>query len=410
MRPLDTSAVRAKTRRSGMAIAFAFGFGSFVAVEIWGASLMRGFVPSREWPDAIVSLLPAGTDSFDIEKLKDVKGVKRITELLPLQVEMPRLAGADEKETRGYRPNALFLAAGWLPGFRFVEGDRASAVKALEEEGACVISLMMSRARNLHKGDFLEVILAGRGGGAGVKLPIAGVVDVNWHMVTSRGLVRGMNGAPGMTDGPVFASFDTVESLDPRPAPHVPMTHLWVEYEKEFMETNGVFEAGRAVEREIAQKLGNPADFTVRLHARDEIADGTLAHGSKLIGQVARVPFVFLAILAIGFVAMLVAEADAKKHEYEVLRAVGATRSQLVGRLVGAALATALRGIVISLPFGALAGWGFAVKTASVWPGMPRYFEVPWRLVAEGAAGGVLLALLVAVPVSMWIVTRGARR
>jgi hypothetical protein len=336
-----------------------------------------------------------------------VKGVERISELLPLQVD---LHDGEAPKSSFYRPNALFLAAEWLPEFNFVEGDHTSAATALREGGGCVISLMMSRARSLHKGDELKLLVGGRGPRTAVSLPIVGVVDVNWHMVTSRGLVRGMNGASGMTDGPVFASFDTVESLDPRPAAHVRMTHLWVEYEKDFLEENGVFGAARIVEREIASRLGDPDGFTVRLHARDEIADGTLAHGSDLIGQAARVPFVFLAILAIGFVAMLVAEADAAKNEYAVLRAVGATRAQLVAKLAAAALRTAARGILIGLPFGALAGWLFAVKTASVWPGMPRYFVVPWSIIAEGAAGAVLFALAVAVPTAMSIVKRAAKR
>ena len=75
-------------------------------------------------------------------------------------------------------------------------------------------------------------------------------------MVTSRGLVRGLNGAPVMTDGTVFVSFDTLESLDPRPATMTKMTHLWVEYEPAFLKEKGVFPAGRAVEASIAKTLG----------------------------------------------------------------------------------------------------------------------------------------------------------
>ena len=104
--------------------------------------------------------------------------------------------------------------------------------------------------------------------------------------------------------------------VDPRtylvePSFSAPMTHLWVDYDPAFRARHGVFAAGRLVEAAIAKRLGNPVTSTVRLHARDEIADGTLAHGDDVIGQVARVPFVFLAILASGFVAMLGAEADA---------------------------------------------------------------------------------------------------
>ncbi len=397
VRPMDSACSRPSNRRGGMSFAFAFGFAAFVAVEVWGASLMRGFVPSPEWPDAIVSLLPSGASSFDVEKLRGIDGVKRISELYPLQLMFP-----------GKKGNALFLAAEWLPGFRFVEGSHDECAKALADDGACVISLMMSNAQNLHKGDRLSVMCGGGRGSpaAETSLEVAGVVDVNWHMVTSRGLVRGLNGAPPMTDGPVFVSLDTLESLDSRPSAMVRMTHLWVEYNPEFLERHGAFKAGRIIEESVRKALGDPPDITVRLHARDEIAEGTMAHGSDVIGQAARVPFVFLAILSIGFVAMLVAEADARRREHAVLRAIGATKAQVAGRLAMSAIRTAIMGILLGLPVGALSGWFAAGRTASVWKGMPHYFEVPWQVVAEGAAGAVLFALAVAIPVSMALVAR----
>ncbi len=426
VRPLDACEERPRRRRRGMAIAFACGFAAFVAVEVWGASLMRAFVPSPEWPDAIVSLLPEGVSSFDVEKLRGLPGVKRISELYPLQLNFdpeeemsipgtpgrpgglggPGRTGAPGAPCR----NALFLAAEWLPEFRFVEGTHAECAEAVASSDACVISEMISRARNLHKGDKLRVAMGGRGPKTPVELPIAGVVDLNWHMVTSRGLVRGLNRMPVMTDGPVFVSLDTIESLDARPAEMVPMTHLWVEYEPKFLAEKGVFPAGREVERSIAEALGNPTGSTVRLHARDEIADGTLAHGSDLIGQAARVPFVFLLVLAFGFIAMLVADADAAKRAFAVLRAVGATRWQLTARLAGGALRTAAWGMVWGLPLGALVGWIFAIKTGSIWPGLPHYFVVPWRVLAEGTSGALVFVLLVAVPTSLVLVVRAFRR
>ena len=423
VRPLDACEERPRRRRRGMAIAFACGFAAFVAVEVWGASLMRAFVPSPEWPDAIVSILPDGASAFDVERLRSLPGVKRISELYPLQLnfdpeepmEMPGggRAGARPGRPGGFGPkpcrNALFLAAEWLPEFRFLEGTHEECEKAILSSDACVITEMMSRARKLHKGDKLRVAMGGRGPKTPVELPVAGVVDLNWHMVTSRGLVRGMNRMPVMTDGPVFVSLDTIESLDARPAEMVPMTHLWVEYEPKFLAEKGVFPAGREVEKSISDALGNPVESTVRLHARDEIADGTLAHGSDLIGQAARVPFVFLLVLAFGFVAMLVADADAAKREFAVLRAVGATRGQLTARLARGALRTAAWGIVFGLPVGALVGWLFAIKTGSVWPGLPHYFVVPWQVLAEGTLGALAFVLVVAVPTSLALVARAIR-
>ena len=418
VRPLDALAARPRKRRRGMATAFAFGFGAFVAVEVWGASLMRCFVPSPEWPDAIVSLLPSGVDPLDRPKADGLPGVARVTELYPLQLafDPPEpMAGPFASAGRGGPAplrNALFLGAEWLPRFRYVEGDAESAEKAVFSGRACVIAEMLARARSLHAGDVLRV-RSGRREGEGRlhELPIAGVVDLNWHMVTSRGLVRGLSGAPNMADGVAFVSIDTANWLDPRPMlGNVNMTHLWIDFDKDFLRENGVFPAGRKVEAAIAEAFGNPDGATVRLHARDEIADGTLAHGWDVIGQAARVPFAFLAILSIGFVAMLVADADAARGEMATLRAVGATRLQLSWRLARGAAAAALRGMVFAVPLGALAGWLFSFKTGAIWAGLPKRFAFPLRLVLEGGAGSVAFALAVAVPTALVLVSRARAR
>ena len=446
VKPLEAASNRMPRKKHlGMLIAFACGFGAFVAVEVWGASLMSAFVPSPEWPDAIVSILPGGVSAFDIEKLQgEVKGVKRIHELAPLQVNLEPLEelkgrgdrsavtaprsedaagtvkrGGFERGTvssvsrhRSYR-NALLLGSDWLPEFRFAAGTREEAEKALGKGDNCIITAMMARARKLKLGDDLKLDC---GRGLKMALRIVGIVDLNWHMVTSRGLVRGLNRMPVNTDGPVFVSFDTVEACDPRPAPMVKMTHLWLDFEPDFLAAHGAFEAGRIVENGIVEALGIQTeeidDNTVRLHARDEIADGTLAHGVELIGAMARVPFIFILVVSLGFVAMLVASADARKREFAVLRAVGATKGQLAQILVGEALKVAGVGILFGLVGGALVGWLCTAGTRAAmanW-GIPPSFAVPYLTVAKGAVGAVVFALAVAVPTSMAIVGKASRR
>jgi len=424
VRPLEAASSRAPRRRSvGMLVAFACGFGAFVAVETWGASLTKPFVPSPEWPDAIVSILPGGVSSFEIERLRALEGVRRIGELQPLQVNIlpleelkaPSGGGAGRGPGRGparqYR-NALLLASAWLPDFAFVEGDRVSAEKALAAGDACVVTEMMARARKLKLGDRLKVD-AGRG--LEIDLEVAGVVALNWHMVTSRGLLRGMNRMPVNTDGPVFVSFDTLAACDMRPQEFVKMTHVWLDYEPEFLARHGVFPAGRIVEKEIVEALdgawsegkdGEVRGNTVRLHARDEVADGTLAHGADLVGAMARVPFVFIAVISLGFVAMLVSSFDSRRRAFVVMRAVGATPWQLARVLVAEALGTAAGGVALGLAGGALVGWLCTAGTRAAmanW-GLPPTFALPLGVVARGAAGAIVFALAVAVPTSLAVV------
>ena len=429
VRPLEAASGRApRKRRLGMIIAFACGFGAFVAVETWGTSLTKPFIPSPEWPDAIVSILPGGVSSFDIEHLRNLKGVKRIGELQPLQVNISPLeelkgfgGGGGGRGGRApmkqYR-NALLLASAWLPDFKFSQGDRESAEKALAEGDNCGITEMMARARKLNVGDEL-VLDAGRG--LIIPLKVVGVVDLNWHMVTSRALVRGMNRMPVNTDGPVFVSFDTLAACDARPQEFVKMTHVWLDYEPEFLAANGVFPAGRIVEREIVEALGGAwsedsegeiRGNTVRLHSRDEIADGTLAHGSDLVGAMARVPFIFVAVISLGFVAMLVASFESRRREFAVLRAVGATRFQLAKVLIGEALGVAVVGVALGLLLGAPLGWLCTTGTRAAmanW-GLPATFVVPMPTIAKGAFFSIVFALAVAIPAALAIVRRSIHR
>ena len=412
VKPLEAASNRMPRKKHlGMLIAFACGFGAFVAVEVWGSSLMSAFVPSKEWPDAIVSILPGGVSAFDIEKVQSgVKGVRKIHELAPLQVNLEPLEELPQRGSRmkQYR-NALLLGSDWLPEFRFVAGTREEAEKAIREGDNCIITEMMARARKLKLGDDLKLDC---GRGLKMALKIVGLVDLNWHMVTSRGLVRGLNRMPVNTDGPVFVSFDTVEACDARPAMMVKMTHLWLDYEPEFLKEHGAFEAGRIVEREIVEALGMMTEEieenAVRLHSRDEVADGTLAHGVEIIGSMAKVPFIFILVIALGFVAMLVASADSRKREFRVLRAVGATKGQLAQVLIGEALKVAGWGILIGLFGGALVGWLCTAGTRAAmanW-GIPPSFALPLVTIAKGAVGAIVFALIVAVPTSMAIVRK----
>ena len=398
VRPLEAASDRLPRKRHlGMIVAFAFGFGAFVAVEVWGASLMKSFVPSPEWPDAVVSLLPGGTSSFDIEKLRGrMPHVRRIHELQPLQVKIEGVEGVER--------NVLLLASDWLPEFKFTAGTREDAEKALEEGDDCLITAMMARAKRLQLGDCLELDC---GRGFKLALKVAGILDLNWHMVTSRGLLRGLGRMPQQTDGPVFVSFDTLAAADPRPQELVKMTHLWLAFDPAFLAEKGAFAAGREVEREIAGILQDDAGmsraYTVRLHSRDEVADGTLAHGAQLIGAMARIPYFFLAVISLGLVAMLSASATARAREFAVLRAVGATRAQVALELVKDAVKVAATGIGLAVPCGSLVGWLATAGTRAAmanW-GIPPAFAVPYLTLAGGAFVALLMALSVAV---LWVV------
>lgn len=440
LKPLDAVETRTRQRRAKtlMWIPFAAGFGAFVAVETWGASLMSAFIPSEGWPDAIVSILPSGAKETSIGDLTTgIKGVRTAFELVPLQLDFYPPEPMESK--RGAPPGrsqcrnvlllgsdpSVFKGAKPMADFDFIEtvGDAGSAIEAMAAGKGCIISSMMARARNLKAGDSLKV-LARKGGfapsgdsGDIVDIPVLAVVDVNWHMVTSRGLLRGLDGAPVMTDGPAFVSAELARDLMPDSRFRLGVTHLWLDYDEDFLKENGVFQAGRIVEDRIRGALekaeGEDAGLnTVRLHNRDEIADGTIAHGASLIGAIAVVPFVFLAILGFGFAASVAARAQSMKSDLFAMRSAGASRVIIWRLLVKDALAAAFKGFAAGLPLGALLGWWFTSFTRAKmanW-GIPPAFEMPPVEIALGAAIALVIVLVASAPAAAVLTARATAR
>lgn len=439
-------------RTAGMAITLAVGLGSFVSIHIWGGSMMSPFIPSREFPDAVVSLLPNGVPKDAAEKVSKLEGVEggRCLNLEAAQVYISDALTAQVVRVSGrapMSPNVLLMGADPrvvfggerpLAPFIFVEGDRQKAASALAAGGACVITKMFSRETGLHVGDALPVVkrvpmrgghgmggrpgMGGRGrpegaegmerggrfgGGGGVQteaLKIVGVADVNWHLMTSRAMLRGRNNMPGGTMGPVFVSEVDARRL----SGNADTTRfLWLNLSETYRKM-GALQGGRLLEAEIRKAIQIDEANTVRVHHRDEIEDGTLSHGANIIGDMARAPFWSLIVLSTGIITLLIASFQASAKEIAVMRAVGMTRSQLGRMLFGEALLVGLCGIVLSLISGFCVGWTFTGWTRAwmMFGGLPVSLSIPWSIVLQGVGFAFALCVAMAVPPIVWLVRK----
>ena len=133
----------------------------------------------------------------------------------------------------------------------------------------------------------------------------------------------------------------------------------------------------------------------LKVHHRDEIADGTIAHGNDILGAMARIPFWSLLITSSGIAALLVASAKASRREIEVMRAIGMTRGQLARLFAGETMLVVLSTVVVSVLGGMLIGWSFtAVTRAQMAAGLANVLVVPWRLVGRGVLFAVATTLV----------------
>jgi hypothetical protein len=173
------------SRTAGMVITLAIGLGSFSAIHIWDGSMMAPFIPSREFPDVIVSLLPNGVKGDAAQKVAKLDGVDRGS---CLAIEAEQFFLTDELAARagkvsgkapmspnvllfGTDPQVAFGGEHPLAPFRFTAGGRQAAADALAKGGSCIITKMFARETGLGVGDGLSIVkrtpMRGGGGGDG---------------------------------------------------------------------------------------------------------------------------------------------------------------------------------------------------------------------------------------------------
>ena len=412
-RLLSRRVSRAPGRAAGTIMTISLGLGAFIAIHIWGGSLMDSYVPSPEWPDAIVSVLPNGLDAEEFAAAARAPGIAPPAipieasqfPLAPVTLEAMKRAGRPEPKSDlvlvfGVDPARALGGASPLARFRFVEGGAAEAAALMAAGDACVIPAMLSRLTGLRKGDRI---------GVGDKvLAIAGVVDLNWHLVTSRANVRSRTGrlaGPGSgrpspmkpTVGMVFTSEAVAREMTGNAdkvyffwlnlAPELAALHpLQATVRLDAALCAAIDGANRARGKPALRGLN-----ALKVHHRDEIADGTIAHGNDILGTMARIPFWSLLITSSGIAALLVASAKASRRETAAMRAIGMTRGQLARLFAGEAMLVVLCALVASLAGGMLVGWSFtAVTREQMAAGLANVLVVPWDQVARG----VLFALV----------------
>ena len=422
-------------RALGTVLTLSLGLGGFLAVHIWGGTLMSSYVPSPTWPDVIVSALPGGLSREQFGAAARIAGFARPAAAVEASQFLIDADQAAEIAAAGGSPEGLVLVFGADPAdafggaaplapFRFVEGTREEAAAALAARDACVVPEMFTRLTGLHRGD--RVRLAGR------SLEIVGVVDLNWHLVTSRAQVRTRSGrlGPTGTDGNQLQSTaigsprtrganDTSAPAGPGARRTMGMVFVsdslaremtgnadrvyffWGNLSDELRAMHPLAATVR-LDAQIRAAVGDDGANSLQVHHRDEVSDGTIAHGNQILGTMARIPFWSLIVTSTGIAVLLIASARMSRHEIEALRAVGMTRGQLARMFLGEAALVTLCAILASLLGGAVFGWSFTGWTrATMNAGLPVTFAFPWGMAARGIGFAVALsALMAALPLA----------
>ncbi|MBN2216362.1 MAG: ABC transporter permease [Pirellulales bacterium] len=447
-------------RTLGTTAALTVGLGLFVAMQIWGYSMLEPFKPGDWVPDVLAAFQSGGLPSTEIEAVRAVPGVHP-EQCIPLAVEQPKLAAditgsegrasvirQDNVIMIGLDPAAAFGGSDPLVKARFVEGTAAEAIAKLKEGRSCIVPDHFLKATGLKLGDHFSMIRP-NSPSKRVEYTIAGAVSLpGWHWMTK---FSGLRRREGRSAAMVFADYDAVRrdfelnqinffwmNVDPaygqrhmaealavdkrlkqeaargsRPGPTGVPSPMAAD-EPVDARRAAVLLAGEALRSIADRNLGEsqpvnsqgtwagPATTfgsSLRLTTPQTIHDRITRRADGIIWASCYLPLVTLLVTSLGVVNTVMASVRARRWEFGVLRAQGITRSGLVRMILAEGLLIGLITCLLSLGFGVFSGWcGTGISQyVSFFGGLAPPLVIPWAQLSLGFAMALGLCLLAAL-------------
>ena len=395
-------------RTVSTAVALTVGLGFYVGIQVWGHSMLSGFLPGNWAPDAVIGFRPGG---LAVEEARKVSAFDGVEKALPMIVEQPRLkqdltdsavratvVRQDNVVIIGIDPAGAFGGEDPLVPFDWVEGNAEEAVKRLAGGRACIVPDHFLRETGLGLGDSFEMVPPERPDSP-VAYTIAGAVRLpGWHWQTKP---TGFRTRTHRAAALIFADYDQVaEDFAFQAA-----SHLWLDYDESRTDADRLAAAARDL---YAGALGETVRIGeapnegpyVQVNTIHDIRALVYGHATGWLWVMSRLPLVVLLITAIGVLNALLASVQSRRWEMGVLRSVGFTRGTLVRLVLAEGLLIGVVAVGVSLGFGVLVGWCGAGMSSylSFFGGMEPDLVVPWIYVL----GGLAAALVLAGVASLW--------
>ena len=396
-------------RTVGAAVSMAIGLGLYVAVQVWGYTMLDGFVPGRWAPDAVLSFLPEGIAPDRAAAVAGLPGVDP-ERCVPIVVEQPRLledlthsaerasvTRQDNVVIVGLDPARALSGARPLLEWEWVAGSLETAVAAMQKGHACVVPDHFLRETGLKVGDSFALVppddpehpatyaIAGA-----VKLP-------GWHWLTKR---TGFRTRTHRAAALVFADYASVAADFGLTS----VRHVWLSYSSPDADPQRIAGGAQALYRDALGRdvvLGRGPDDgpAVQIMPAETIREMTRASARRWLWVIGQIPLVALGISCIGVLNVLLASVRARRWEFGVLRAIGFTRGALVRAVLAEGLLIGVVAGLLSLAFGVVAGWcgcGMA-QYASFFGGMNPALVVPVGPLLRGMLALAVLMIFTAI-------------
>ena len=396
-------------RTVGAALSMAVGLGLYIGIQVWGFTMLGGFLPGAWTPDAQISFEPDGLPLEHASEVANLPGVDP-ERSLPVVVEQPRLledlTGSAERASVIRQDNVTLLGIDLrraldpqhpLLEFEWVAGSREEVFDLLDEGRPCIVPDHFLRETGLNLGDTFEVVPPDDPTHP-VSYTIAGAVQLfGWHWMTKD---TGLRPRARKTSALIFADFDTVG----RDFALSRASHVWLDYSVDEVDEDALVEAARALyaratSREVQQGPAPEGVPAVRLIPTELVREVTLTAAHRSIWIASQVPLVAFLVACFGLLNMILASIRSRRWDMGVMRAIGVTRFALVRVVVVEGLLIGVVACLLSLGFGVLGGWcgaGFG-EYATSFGGMRSDLVIPWGAISLGLVGALLLSAAAAL-------------
>ena len=396
-------------RTVGAAVSMAVGLGLYVAVQVWGYTMLDAFVPGPWAPDAVLSFQPDGIEPERAAAVANLPGVDP-ARCVPIVVEQPRLledlthsaerasvTRQDNVVIVGLDPARALGGARPLFNFEWAAGSPESAVAAMQQGHACVVPDHFLRETGLKVGDSFSLVPPDDSEHP-ASYVIAGAVKLpGWHWQTKQ---TGFRTRTHRAAALVFADYASVAADFNLSA----VKHVWLSYSAKDADPQRIAADAQALYRDALGRevaLGrNPDDAPyVQIMPAETIRRMTRDSAKRWLWVIGQIPLVALGISCIGVLNVMLASVRARRWDFGVLRAIGFTRGALVRAILAEGLLIGAVAGLLSLGFGILAGWcgcGIA-QYASFFGGMNPALVVPVGPVLRGMLALAVLMLFTAI-------------
>jgi putative ABC transport system permease protein len=408
-------------RTVGTTVALTIGLGLFVAMQTWGYSMLAPFTPGDWTPDLLVSITPAGIPDSEVDAVRHVPGIDP-ARFVPMAVKQVKLDGdptgfkvrpsATRQDTCvmiGIDPETALGGDNPLFDFQFVEGTRDSAIRQLKQGRHCLVPDHFTRESGLGLGSKFRVIPPDDPENS-VEYEIAGVVSMpGWHWMT-KSIRR------GRAAGLMFAPLETVRRDFNTGRPSMFWGDMDGKATEDQIKTSIQAIAARKVDPKLVQApRGNPPDMAgggrpvggrrgpqgavVSLASAESAREQIRERADNIIWALSELPLVTLLVTSLGVVNTVLSSIRARRWDFGVLRALGVTRSGLFRLIVAESLLIGVVACILSLGFGAMAGYcGTGVtQYINIRGGQYTPLVIPWSRLMVGFAMTLGLCLLAAL-------------